>query len=244
MSSFPFKIPPLPKKESKFPLVGEMMEQLPERTNLRNQVYDVLKKRIILREIPSGKKINEEELAKSLGVSRTPIRETLVRLEHEGIVEIIPRRGAFVVSQSKEKVRDLLQVREVLEGLVARLATENMKSELLDRIKRSLEKVSSTDDDDNRLLKYTPADVEFHALLLEACDNELLKTMMENLNVHLQMVRLRTVALPGRPEQTVLEHYEIVEAIEKRNSILAEKLMKEHVASVRRDAQKNMLLMK
>jgi DNA-binding GntR family transcriptional regulator len=138
MSSFPFKIPPLPKKESKFPLVGEMMEQLPERTNLRNQVYDVLKKRIILREIPSGKKINEEELAKSLGVSRTPIRETLVRLEHEGVVEIIPRRGAFVVSQSKEKVRDLLQVREVLEGLVARLATENMKSELLDRIKCSL----------------------------------------------------------------------------------------------------------
>jgi DNA-binding GntR family transcriptional regulator len=244
MSSFPFKIPPLPKKESKFPLVGEMMEQLPERTNLRNQVYDVLKKRIILREIPSGKKINEEELAKSLGVSRTPIRETLVRLEHEGVVEIIPRRGAFVVSQSKEKVRDLLQVREVLEGLVARLATENMKSELLDRIKCSLEKVSSTDDDDNRLLKYTPADVEFHALLLEACDNELLKTMMENLNVHLQMVRLRTVALPGRPEQTVLEHYEIVEAIEKRDSILAEKIMKEHVASVRRDAQQNMLLMK
>jgi DNA-binding GntR family transcriptional regulator len=94
------------------------------------------------------------------------------------------------------------------------------------------------------LLKYTPADVEFHALLLEACDNELLKTMMENLNVHLQMVRLRTVALPGRPEQTVLEHYEIVEAIEKRDSILAEKIMKEHVASVRRDAQKNMLLMK
>lgn len=220
------------------------MEQLPERTNLRNQVYDVLKKRIILHEIPSGKKINEEELAKSLGVSRTPIRETLVRLEHEGVVEIIPRRGAFVVSQSKEKVRDLLQVREVLEGLVARLATENMKSELLDRIKRSLKKVSSTDDDDNKLLKYTPADVEFHALLLEACDNELLKSMMENLNVHLQMVRLRTVALPGRPEQTVLEHYEIVEAIEKRDSILAEKLMKEHVASVRRDAQKNMPLMK
>ena len=231
-------------KKGQIPPAGELMERLPERTNLRDQVYDILKKRIIFREIESGGKINEEELAKSLGVSRTPIRETLLRLEHEGIVKIIPRRGAFVVSQSREKVIDLLQVREVLEGLVARLATENMKSKLFDRLKRCLEKVSAGEDDNNRLLKYTPADVEFHALLLEACENDLLKNMMESLNAHLQMVRLRTVALPGRPEQTVREHYEIVAAIEKRDSTLAEKLMRKHVASVRRDAQKNMQLMK
>ena len=182
------------------------MERLPERTNLRDQIYDILKRRIVLRQIESGKKINEEDLAKSLGVSRTPIRETLLRLEHEGIVKIIPRRGAFVVSQSKEKVMDLFEVREVLEGLVAQLATKNMNHELLDRLKRCLEKISSGDGDNNRLLKYTPADVEFHATLLEASDNELLKSMMESVNVHLQMVRLRTVALPGRPEQTVKEH--------------------------------------
>lgn len=220
------------------------MERLPERTNLRDQVYDILKRRIIFKEIESGKKINEEELAKSLDVSRTPIRETLLRLEHEGIVKIIPRRGAFVVSQSKEKVIDLFQVREVMEGLVARLATKNMNHELLDRLKLCLEKVSSGNGDNNRLLKYTPADVEFHAILLEASDNELLKNMMESVNAHLQMVRLRTVALPGRPEQTVQEHYEIAAAIEKKDSTLAEKLMRKHVASVRRDAQKNMPLMK
>ncbi|MCP4576190.1 MAG: GntR family transcriptional regulator [Deltaproteobacteria bacterium] len=219
------------------------MEQLPERTNLRDQVYDILKKRIIFRKIKSGKKINEEELAKALGVSRTPIRETLLRLEHEGIVKIIPRRGAFVVSQSDAKVTDLLQVREVLEGLVARLATKNMKNGLLDRLKHSLEKVSSGDNGDDRLLKYTPADIEFHALLLDACDNELLQNMMESVNAHLQMVRLRTVALPGRPEQTVREHYEIVAAIEKHDAALAEKLMRKHVASVRKDAQENMPLM-
>jgi DNA-binding GntR family transcriptional regulator len=221
----------------------KLTERLPERTNLRDQVYDVLKKRIIFRQIGSGEKINEEELAKSLGVSRTPIRETLLRLEHEGIVKIIPRRGAFVVSQRKEKVIDLLQVREVLEGLVARLATENMTQELIDRLKDSLERVSSAANDENRLLKYTPADVEFHALLLEACENELLINMMGSVNAHLQMVRLRTVALPGRPERTVREHYEITTAIEKRDSVLAEKLMREHVASVRKDAQKNMTLM-
>ncbi len=220
------------------------MERLPERTNLRDQIYDILKRRIVFREIEPGEKINEEDLAKSLGVSRTPIRETLLRLEHEGIVKIIPRRGAFVVSQSKAKVMNLFEVREVLEGLVARLATENMNRALFDRLKRSLEKVSSVDGDNNRLLKYTPADVEFHALLLEACDNELLTNMMESVNIHLQMVRLRTVALPGRPEQTVKEHYKILAAIEKMDSSLAEKLMRKHVASVRKDALKNMPLMK
>mgnify|MGYP002640474826 CR=1 FL=1 len=220
------------------------MERLPERTNLRDQIYDILKRRIVLREIESGNKINEEDLAKSLGVSRTPIRETLLRLEHEGIVKIIPRRGAFVISQSKEKVNDLFEVREVLEGLVARLATKNMNHERLDRLKRCLEKISSANGENNKLLKYTPADVEFHTTLLEASDNELLNNMMESVNVNLQMVRLRTVALPGRPEQTVKEHYDILAAIEKRDSTLAEKLMRKHVASVRKDALKNMSLMK
>ncbi|MEE9420144.1 MAG: GntR family transcriptional regulator [Desulfatiglandaceae bacterium] len=222
----------------------DRMEQFVERPNLRNQVYDILKKRIILREIEPGKKINEEELAESLGVSRTPIRETLVRLEHEGIVRIIPRRGAFVVSQSNKEVIDLLQVREVLEGLVVRLATENMERDLFDHLRRCLKEISSTDERDDRLLKYTPADVQFHALLLEACNNPLLKSMMETVNSHLQMVRLRTVALPGRPEQTVREHYEILEAIEQGNPILAEKSMRKHVESVRRDVLKNITLMK
>ena len=115
---------------------GKLMDRLPKRINLRDQIHDILKKRIILKEIGSGEKINEEELARALGVSRTPIRETLLRLEHEGIVKIIPRRGAFVVSQSLKEVIDLLQVREVLEGLVVRLATEKMERGLLDRAGR------------------------------------------------------------------------------------------------------------
>ena len=119
-----------------------------------------------------------------------------------------------------------------------------MNHERLDRLKRCLEKISSANGENNKLLKYTPADVEFHTTLLEASDNELLNNMMESVNVNLQMVRLRTVALPGRPEQTVKEHYEILAAIEKRDSTLAEKLMRKHVASVRKDALKNMSLMK
>ena len=217
--------------------------QVLERPNLRDHIHEILKKEIILRRIKPGEKINEEELAQSLQVSRTPVRETLLRLEHEGIVEIIPRRGAFVVSQSKQKVVDILQVREVLEGLVARLATENMDERILNRLRNSLKKISSTKNDEDMLLKYPAADVEFHSLLLEACRNDVLRNMMEIVNSHLQVIRLRTVVLPGRAKQTVKEHYKILEAIEKRNALSAENMMRKHVESVRKDALKNIDLM-
>ncbi len=82
------------------------VEKLIESPNLRERVYEILKKSIILQEIPLGEKIDEEFLANRFGVSRTPIRESLCRLENEGIVKIIPRRGAFVVKHSKERIID------------------------------------------------------------------------------------------------------------------------------------------
>jgi DNA-binding GntR family transcriptional regulator len=220
-----------------------MIEEDLSRPNLREHVYEILKKKIILREIKPGEKINEELLAKTLNVSRTPIRETLFRLEHEGIVRTIPRRGAFVVSQSKEEIVELLYVREALEGLTARMATKNMDRATLEKLRECLHRISSEQEKNDKLLKYTPSDVEFHSLLLDACKNNLLKSMMGIVNSQLQMIRLRTVTLPGRAEQTVREHYEILEAIEKGDADLAERAMRKHVASVRKDAFKNIDLM-
>jgi DNA-binding GntR family transcriptional regulator len=216
------------------------MEHVLERPTLRDQIYDILKKSIVLREIQPGDKINEEDLARTLHVSRTPVRESLLRLEHEGIVRILPRRGAFVASVSEAKTVEIFQVREVLEGLVARLATENLSNERLHRLRTCLKHANSIQNDEDRLLKYTPADIEFHALLLEACNNDLLKSLMQIVNAHLQMVRLRTVLLPGRPEKTVSEHHKIFEAMEKKDARSAEKLMRKHVKSVRKDALKGL----
>ena len=86
-------------------------------TRLRDQVYDILKNMIVHRDIQPGEKIIEELFAKETGVSRTPIREALCRLENEKIIEMIPRRGAFVIQQTEATVREVLEIREVLEGL-------------------------------------------------------------------------------------------------------------------------------
>ena len=215
------------------------MKKTIDNTNLRDQTYDIIKNMIILRDIEPGKKINEEQIAKEIRVSRTPIREALCRLENEGIVKIIPRRGAFVADLTETNVREILLIREVLEGLVARLASENMDEKTLDKLRKALEKVSTIPEKDRELINYTRSEVEFHSLLLGASNNRMLKNMMEIVNAHLQIIRLRTVVLPERAQKTVNEHHQILKAIEKRDADAAEELMRKHVRSVRDVALKN-----
>jgi DNA-binding GntR family transcriptional regulator len=215
------------------------MKRFVESPNLRDQTYDIIKNMIIVREIEPGKKINEEQLAKEIRVSRTPIREALCRLENEGIVKIIPRRGAFVADLNEINVSEILLIREVLEGLVARLATENMDEKTLDKLKKALDKVNTTSEEDRDLVTYTRSEVDFHASLLSASNNHMLKSMMEIVNAHLQIIRLRTVVIPERAQKTVKEHHQILKAIEKGDAHDAEELMRRHVRSVREVALRN-----
>ena len=215
------------------------MKKTVDSTNLRDQTYDIIKNMIIMREIEPGKKINEENIAREIQVSRTPIREALCRLENEGIVKIIPRRGAFVSELTETNVREILLIREVLEGLVVRLAIENMDEKTLEKLRKSLEKVSDLPEKNRDLINYTRSEVDFHSILLSAGNNQMLKNMMEIVNAHLQIIRLRTVVIPERAQRTVKEHQQILKAIEKRDAVSAEQLMREHIRSVREVALKN-----
>ena len=214
------------------------IERLIESPNLRDRVYEILKKSIISQEIPPGEKIDEEAIAKQLGVSRTPIRETLCRLENEGIVKIVPRRGAFVAKHSREKITELLMVREVLEGFAARLAVDHITEQTIDQM-RSLFKDYSESNIRDRSKDYTQADLEFHNLIIKASKNSLLISFMNTLNDHIQMLRLQTFSLEGRPEHSMAEHVHIIEAIEKKDPSSAESLMREHIRNVRESALKH-----
>ena len=218
---------------------GDKMKKTVDSTNLRDQTYDIIKNMIILREIEPGKKINEEHIAREIQVSRTPIREALCRLENEGIVRIIPRRGAFVSDLTETNVKEILLIREVLEGLVTRLAVENMDQKTLEKLTKVLEKVRTIPETDRELIHYTRSEVDFHALLLDASNNQMLKNMMEIINAHLQIIRLRTVVIPERARKTVKEHQQILQAIEDGDADAAEELMRKHVRSVREVALRN-----
>ncbi len=214
------------------------IEKLIESPNLRDKVYEILKKSIIFQEILPGEKIDEEAIAKQLGVSRTPIRETLCRLENEGIVKIVPRRGAFVVKHSREKITEIMMVREALEGFAARLAADNVSKQAIEQM-RSLFRDFSESNIRDRSREYTQADLEFHNFVIKTSKNNLLINLMNTLNDHVQMLRLLTVTHEGRPEQSLIEHFNIIEAIEKKDPSLAESLMREHIRNVRESALKN-----
>ena len=207
-----------------------------ENTNLRDQIYQIVHDMILSREILPGEKINEEDLAGKIGVSRTPVRECLCRLENEGIVEIIPRRGAFLRKYSRKKVAEVFDMREVLEGLVVRLAASVYDRELISRLRHVLDRVYSLPDQGENLTEFTRADVKFHRLLLNVCNNEMLQNAMAVINTHLQIIRARTVVIPGRARRTVEEHYLVVEAMEKQDPREAEELMRRHIESVRNHA--------
>jgi len=213
--------------------------KLIDNPNLRGQTYKILKNMIITREILPGKKISEETLAQEIGVSRTPIREALFRLEHEGIDKIIPRRGAFVIKPSKENIIEILQVREVLEALIVRLVTPLLEESDIRELRSCLEKLRATPEEERHVIEYTDSELEFHDLLRKKCPNQMLRRMMEMVNARLQIIRLRTVVLPGRAQKTLDEHAAILEMIEKGNAEEAELLMRRHVISVRTMALEN-----
>jgi DNA-binding GntR family transcriptional regulator len=223
---------------TKYNIMEPKVEKLIQSPNLRERVYEVLKRSIIFQEIPPGEKIDEETLASQLGVSRTPIRESLCRLENEGIVKIIPRRGAFVVKHSQERIVEILLLREALEGLAVRLAAENISEATLEELKLLFRDFSESNIR-QRSKNYTQADLAFHTLIVNQSKNDLLGSMMKILNDHIQMLRLRTVALEGRPEQSLTEHLKIIEALEKRNPSLAESLMREHIQKIRESVLRN-----
>lgn len=212
--------------------------KLIESPNLRDKVYEILKRSILFQEILPGEKIDEEALAQQLGVSRTPIRETLCRLENEGIVRVIPRRGAFVVKHSREKITEILMVREALEGFAARLAVDHIDEQVIDQMK-SLFKNYSESNIRDRTKEYTQADVEFHNLVINLSKNDLLSSIMKTLNDHIQMLRIQTVSHEGRLEQSLVEHFKIIQAMEQRDHASAEYLMREHIRNVRESALKN-----
>lgn len=198
------------------------------------RVYARLKRRIINGKLPLGAKLTEDRLAAELGVSRTPIREALNRLAQDGLVTIIPYRGAFVTTLSEENVRDLFEIREGLEGMAARLAVERMTAETLARLRWHLEEGMAASRR-NGYVEYSHADREFHETLAQASGNRQLAQALQALADRIHLFRRRSVTLPGRAEKSFREHMKVIQALTRRNPDLAEARIRKHIQNVKAD---------
>ncbi len=211
------------------------------RDSLSDQAYVLLRGRIERRELTPGTRLSEDELALELRISKTPLRMAIHRLQQDGIVQILPRRGIYVSTLTPEEILQVIEVREALEGLCARLAAQRATPKLIDRLRACFQGFPP-DELESRKRAYASADHRFHTLLVEASGNQQAIRMMELLNLRIQMYRLRTVALMRRDALLVHEeHEEILAALEAGDGARAERVIRAHIRQVRENVAEELL---
>ena len=192
--------------------------------SLKEQTYEALRQAITsmnIYEQAEAPKLDERHLAESLGVSRTPVREALARLEQEGLVQTIPRRGVFVVRKTKAEIIEIVTAWAALESMAARLATANATDEEI----ANLRTMFAEEDGDSvraHLDEYSDKNIAFHQAILALGKCDLIEQMADNLFIHMRSIRSRTIGDGDRAIRSVIDHMNIIEALERRDPGLAE----------------------
>jgi len=198
---------------------------------LSNWTYDFLKEKILNLEIQPGEQIHIEIFTEKLDVSRTPIREAFIKLANEGLIEVHPRVGYFVTDITEEDIRDLFEIREIVEARAANKAASSLTDEELVEVKSFIEegKIAVDNGDLDLYLKY---DMKFHNYLQKHIQNKRLTTFMESLNNLTHRERIISIRSPENVKETIIEHERIVQALIKRDGDKAAWFMGEHLKRV------------
>lgn len=195
---------------------------------LREVVCEALRQAITDGVLRPGERLMEIQLAEELGVSRTPVREAIRKLELEGFVVMVPRRGTYVADLSIKDVNEVFEVRSALEVLAAGLAAERITEEELEEMERLLVQIGEQIENGD-LESLVETDSQFHDILYRASRNDKLVGIINNLREQLTRFRATSMGYPGRMKDMLDEHSRLVEAIAQRNGKLAEKLAAEHL---------------
>lgn len=206
-----------------------MNEYLP----LRDVVFNTLRQAILKGELKPGERLMEIALAEKLGVSRTPIREAMRKLELEGLVVMIPRRGAQVANITEKDLNDVLEVRIALENVAIEKACTRMSKEDMGRLWLAAKEFERTMAEGN-LVRLAEADVAFHEIIYRASDNKRLNQVLNNLRE--QIYRYRVEYLKEEETRNVLvkEHEELTKAIRERDVKKAQEISFRHIENQRR----------
>jgi len=195
---------------------------------LRDIVFESIRAAIISGDLKPGERLMEVQLAEKLGVSRTPVREAIRKLELEGLVVMVVRKGAYVGGLSIKDITDVLELRAALEGLAAGLAADRITEveiAQLQTIAIDFDKALIADNMEEMIVK----DVEFHDTIFKATRNERLVQLTNNLREQVQRFREMYIYNYNKSKELSTEHYEISDAIAKRDVDQAEKLAKKHI---------------
>jgi DNA-binding GntR family transcriptional regulator len=199
-------------------------------TSLRDQAYALLKSAIADTDIynPSQElRLDERQLTKALGVSRTPIREALSLLEQEGFIRTIPRRGIYIIRKSKREIIEMIQMWAALESMAARLATLNAPDSEIAKLRHLFDEFRNSPPSEH-LDEYSDANIAFHTEVIRLGGSQMIVDATRNLLLHVRAIRRATITQSDRASRSIIDHLKIIEALEKRDTELAERLTRQH----------------
>lgn len=199
--------------------------------SFRNQVYHSLKQAITSMNIYDSReelRLDERRLSQDLGVSRTPIREAMNRLEQEGFVRSVPRRGVFIVRKTKSEIIEIIQVWAALESMAARLITRRASDAEIATLRELFVDFKEPQAPAAHIDEYSEANIRFHQAIVNMSRNQLLIDTMANLFIHMRSIRRRTISEKDRAQQSIIDHLNIIEALERRDTGRAEELVRQH----------------
>ena len=206
-----------------------------------DRAYDAIHAAIAAMNIyegPEPVRLDERELSRTLGISRTPIREALARLEHEGLVYSVARRGVFVARKSKAEIVEMVHAWAALESMAARLITERASDDEIASLRAfvsdfELGRVRAHIDE------YSEVNIRFHQTILELARSPLLSRMAESILVHVRSIRHRTIGENERATRSVIDHMQIIESLENRRTEEAESLVRDHALALAEHIEQN-----
>ncbi len=207
--------------------------------SLRGRVFRRLREDILSGVYKENDELREAAIGEELGVSRTPVREALRQLELEGLVTIIPNKGAYVTGISLKDVHDIYKIRSMLEGLCAKWATRYITEEQIEELEEvillsefHLKKKSADKKGAEKARQVSELDGKFHKVLYHASNSRILEHVLSDFHKYVKVARTMSVEEERRAEQSVEEHRAILEAIKARDEELAERLANEHIMKV------------
>jgi DNA-binding GntR family transcriptional regulator len=198
--------------------------------SFKNQAYAALKDVIVAMDVYGSRadiRLDERQLARDLGISRTPVREAMAQLEREGFVRAVPRRGSYVVRKTRREVIELITAWAALESMAARLITKEASDAEIATLRRMF---ATFENGKHRahLDEYSDVNIEFHQSIIRLSRNRVLIDLAENLFTHMRMIRRKTIGEKDRADRSIQDHMAIIEALEAHSTDRAEELVRDH----------------
>ncbi len=216
----------------------DVKQEVTDKYSLRGRVFNRLREDILSGKYEEHEELKEVAIGEELGVSRTPVREAFRQLELEGLIQIVPNKGAYVTGITAKDVKDIYMIRSSLEGMCARLATENITQEQLEELEENVY-LASFHASKGHMEQMAELDNRFHHILYEACDSKMLQKLLQDFHQYVMRVRRKTLSTKERGMASNEEHRLIMEAIKEKNATEAERLANQHMNNAYENMVKN-----